>query len=531
MDEWYEELDFEENPFSTNPSDYVKNLVARDDIIDELIYRVSSGSIVFVEGSAGSGKSSLLRAVIKRFRGRGKVIYINSDKFEKKLDVEELLVQRNGLIKGMFLKQKPSKMILLLDNVSELSYRNMERIKNYFDENFLHSVVFTGEDFAKVGFSDSLKQRLEGRVLKIPEMTTDQIVEMVRLRLDDSKFFPDELVAEIAKKFNNNPKAVLNACEEVSEFVVGADEDVVTEKHIKEVLGVALAKTSKDAVSNKEKSVKKSVESKTSEKDAAKKESEADIVDDNNSEDDNSEDKTEEELAAEDDSEGNSDESSKESPEENSDDELDDFFDDDSDKEDSDDDSDKKQVDSVDDDFDNEDDSKVSNDDSDDELDDFFDDDSDKDDSDKDNSNNDSEKKNVGSKSDAEDDTSEDLDEELEELFGDDSDDDDSDERDSVDEKSKKKSEDNSEKDSNEKSSEDEDSIDEKENVIEPIISDDEDDEEKKNVKEEDDFFEDSFFEDDEDEEVKEEDEESDNKKGEDSVFDDFFDDDLEEEK
>ncbi len=517
MDEWYEELDFEENPFSTNPSDYVKKLVARDDIVDELIYRVSSGSIVFIEGPAGSGKSSLLRAVIKQFRGKGKVIYVNSEKFEKKLDVEDLLVQRNGLIKGMFLKQKPSRMILLLDNVSALSYRNMERLKNYFDENFLHSIVFTGESFSKVGFSDSLKQRLENRIIKIPKMTTDQIVEMVRLRLEDSKFLPDEIVTEIAKKFDNNPKEVLNACEELAEFVVGADETVVTEKHLKEVLGVALVQSSKESVaSNKENAKPKSATKKLVEKeDEENKDSDVKNETEDLDSNENSED-----------SDANS-----ETDSEDSDDDLDDFFDDDDDS----DDSEKTEKDSKE---DSEKDSKVESEDesdadtakakpeskkvedsdddsedSDDDLDDFFDDDDDSEtDSEKESkedSKHDSKEKSDSDSSEDEDLESDDVKQASEEVVS------------AEDEISSEKSSKSNETDAD----------DEKENVIAPIISDDDDDK-KKDVKEEDDFFEDSFFEDDEDEEVYDEDnDESEDKKEEDSVFDDFFDDDLEEEK
>jgi type II secretory pathway predicted ATPase ExeA len=263
MDEWYEELDFEENPFSTNPADFVKALVARDDMIDELIYRVRAGSLVFIEGPKGSGKSSLLRVLIKKFRGKGKVIYVNAEKLEEKLNVEELLTQRNGLIQGMLMKKAPKGMILLLDNVTALSHKNAERIKHYFDENNLLSVVFTGEKFSKADFSDSLKQRLEGRVLTIPEMTSDQLVEMVHARIGDTKFMPDDVVVDIAKRYKNNPKDVLKACEDVAEFVVSIDEDVVTEKHVAEVLSAGKNESPKKEEKKEEpKPVKKEEEKK-----------------------------------------------------------------------------------------------------------------------------------------------------------------------------------------------------------------------------------------------------------------------------
>lgn len=245
MEEWYEELDFEENPFSTNPSDFVKNIVGRDEIIDDLIYRVRAGSLVFLEGSEGSGKSALLRVLIRKFRGKGKVIYVNCDKLESDLNIEDLLIQRNGFLKGMLMKQNPKNMILLLDNVPKLSHKNMERIKYFFDENFLKSVIFTGENFKDVDFSKSLIQRIEGRVLIIPPLESYQAVDLVRERIGDLKFISDELIEQIAELSNYNPKQILKALEEVSEYVVSVDEDVIEAKHIEQVLGKTL-KSSKE---------------------------------------------------------------------------------------------------------------------------------------------------------------------------------------------------------------------------------------------------------------------------------------------
>ncbi len=278
MDEWYEELDFEENPFSVNPSEYLKSLVGRDEILDELDYRIRSGSIVFVEGPRGSGRSSLLRAMVRRFRGRGRVIYVNAEKFEKKLDIEDLLVQRNGFFKGMLLKKKPKRMILFIDNVDSLSHRNTERLKHYFDENYLQSVVFTGESFEKAGFSESLRLRIEGRVINIPKMKDDQVVQMVRNRVGDTKLLSQDLILDVASRYDNNPKEVLKALDEVAEFVVSLDEDVITKKHLDEVLqpaekpGKPKKTTKKDTESSKgnsevteEKEVSKMDEASTSE--------------------------------------------------------------------------------------------------------------------------------------------------------------------------------------------------------------------------------------------------------------------------
>ncbi|MFP4111824.1 MAG: AAA family ATPase [Candidatus Woesearchaeota archaeon] len=235
MEQWYEELDFEENPFSTNPSNFVKNLVGREDVIDELMYRVRAGSIVFVEGEEGMGKTSLLRYLIKKFRGRGKVIFVDCAKLEKELNIEDLLVMRNGFMKGMLLKNYPKDMILLLDNVSELSHLNNERIKYFFDQGYLRSVVFTGNSYESADFSESLRQRV-AKVIKLEKLEEYQAVDMIRDRIGDIKFFSDEVIEKIADLSGYVPKKILHNAEEVAEFVINIDEDQATVDHVTQVL-------------------------------------------------------------------------------------------------------------------------------------------------------------------------------------------------------------------------------------------------------------------------------------------------------
>ena len=201
--EWYEELDFDENPFDTNPVKFSDKLVGIDEIFDELVYRIGAGSMVFVQGRKASGKTALLWNIIRRFRGRGKVIYVDCLELESELNIEELLVRKYGILGNLF-KVKPRGMILLLDNVSELSKRNMERVKYFFDEGYLHSVVFTGLDYASVGFSKSLKERIGKRVLTLKELEPFQAVSAIRNRIGSNEIISDELLEAVFARSNRN---------------------------------------------------------------------------------------------------------------------------------------------------------------------------------------------------------------------------------------------------------------------------------------------------------------------------------------
>src|SRR3989344_1705432 len=212
MMEWYEQLDFDENPFQDNED---TKLVGFDDIIDEIHYRIHSGSIVFIEGDEGSGKTALLRKAINTFKGRGKVIYINCKKVDEP-NIVDALRKKYGLFSRLF-RKLPRDMIVLVDGVEELSQKNCERIKNYFDQNYVKSIVFTGNNINSVNFTDSLKERIS-KVIRIKDITDDDAVDIIHARLDDKEIIPDKVIKDVFGRSKRNTKQFIENCEKLCKY-------------------------------------------------------------------------------------------------------------------------------------------------------------------------------------------------------------------------------------------------------------------------------------------------------------------------
>ena len=70
MMEWFEEFGFDENPFSTDPAFSARSSVGLDKSLAELEYHINSGSIIFVDGAEGSGKSVLLQKLFSKLGRR-----------------------------------------------------------------------------------------------------------------------------------------------------------------------------------------------------------------------------------------------------------------------------------------------------------------------------------------------------------------------------------------------------------------------------------------------------------------------------
>ncbi len=197
--EWFEEFGFDENPFWTNPLKTNFNLIGRENESKEILYRIASGSMLLIEGKPGTGKTALLKYAIDNFKGKGKVVYVNGNKLNKRLDVSDLV------------RKKPQGMILLLDNVQNLSKSNNQKIKYYYDEDRIKSAVFTTTDYSLVNFTDAIKERIGENVIRLKDLSYTNASKIAKERLNEKDILPDEVLKELYLS-SGNVKEFLDNC-------------------------------------------------------------------------------------------------------------------------------------------------------------------------------------------------------------------------------------------------------------------------------------------------------------------------------
>jgi energy-coupling factor transporter ATP-binding protein EcfA2 len=233
MNVWYKKLGYYENPFLMNPMKEKTKMYGNQNQLDDVLYYVKSGSMLFVEGSKGIGKTKFLRTVISSFKGR--IIYVDAASLTKNLNIEELLRKRNGL-KGKVLGKKPMDMILVLDNVTELSSVNIERIKFYYDQGFLQSVIMAGTTTKHL--HDSILNRIGKRVIKLSSFTKQNALDMAFERLDedindDEPLITKEHIEKIYEASSSNPRLFLINLHRVFEEMDFEDAQVIENDHLK----------------------------------------------------------------------------------------------------------------------------------------------------------------------------------------------------------------------------------------------------------------------------------------------------------
>lgn len=207
MSNWYEELDYDENPFAIDGSTF-----GFEGLIDELDYAVNAGNIVLVEGDEGTGKTKLLKEIIRKYSGFRKVAYVDCTDLGNEPNIELLLKKRNGIF-GRIFNIKPKNMIVLLDNIERLNDKNCERIKYFYDQNYIRSLIFSSRAGNGLNCSESVKQRIN-KVLKMKPLSDYEAVQLVREKVGD--LLSDHLIKEVYALSGRNMKQFLKNCEKVS---------------------------------------------------------------------------------------------------------------------------------------------------------------------------------------------------------------------------------------------------------------------------------------------------------------------------
>ena len=200
MEKWYKKHGFFKNPLNIEAK-HGEKIFGYDVLLNELFYRINSGNMIFLEGNIS--KTSILYAVIDKYKGKGRVAYVDCNKINDELNIKELLSHGKPSINAK-LPGYPKKMIVLLDNVHNLSNKNSEMIKFYFDQNNILSIIMTSDSYEKCSIPDSVKHRIGNRVYKTRDLTFSESVEIILNKLKYGAFIMQNQIEKIALSNENN---------------------------------------------------------------------------------------------------------------------------------------------------------------------------------------------------------------------------------------------------------------------------------------------------------------------------------------
>lgn len=214
---WYRRMGFAENPFSIKPGIYSDSVYGYPNVIGEVAKGILAGKMQFVMGNYGNGKSTMLKYLLRKFGGQGKLAYFSCNRLEDRLDVKRILNGRYGFM-GKLLDLKPKNMILLLDEAQNLSKEDFNNILRYFDSGNLKSVLFV----AKEPINNFMPERMQRAVTvhMLESVSDSDAVAIVRKRIGSIGIMSDEVIKQVFCKSGYNVRVLLKNCEMLCRYAI-----------------------------------------------------------------------------------------------------------------------------------------------------------------------------------------------------------------------------------------------------------------------------------------------------------------------
>ncbi len=238
MGVWYENFDYDRNPFVVRPDE--KTFVGYRDIIKKVAEGIASEDVIIIRGETGSGKTTLLKYLFSKIRHPLTPIYYNA--IEEKFDMKKITGDKKGFLETVLNLQKERKknIILLVDEAHKLRDEEIERIKAGYDSGVFRSLII-----ATTEPLENLPRSLVDRattILELRAMTTDEAWSMIEQRLNGMPNpFQKESLDLIVRYANGNPRRIFKTCELVLKELPVKYSDLPTyilPEHVSEILGI-----------------------------------------------------------------------------------------------------------------------------------------------------------------------------------------------------------------------------------------------------------------------------------------------------
>ncbi|MBR9676404.1 ATP-binding protein [Candidatus Woesearchaeota archaeon] len=167
------------NPYEFESIIRKTSLVNRDEELKEAIYYSKASCVFFLEGPIGVGKTYFAHKLIEELRKQTRIIFVDAKNHNKSKDIEKTILESNKFFSKMTHK-KPRRALLIIDNISSLSKKNQQRIKYYFDQDYLGSVMLIGESYEETKLIESLRHRTGSRTISLTPHGEQTVYEVYK---------------------------------------------------------------------------------------------------------------------------------------------------------------------------------------------------------------------------------------------------------------------------------------------------------------------------------------------------------------
>lgn len=221
MRTWYHEMGFYKNPLSTKPAAFHDDVLGYEDRYQEIKDKISNSSILGIFGAYGTGKTTILKKIIRDFGGKRKVIYHSCNKSDNPIDFDKLILGAGNFLQRLFRIRKKD-LVILIDESEFVTKRDVDNLLNLRDH--FRSIVFVGKKPTQ-----KVKELLDYE-LDLSDIPPQKAVDLIRSRIGDLDIISDNMIKKIFEK-DKNPRRFLKNCENAIKKAYN-EGDEVKAKHL-----------------------------------------------------------------------------------------------------------------------------------------------------------------------------------------------------------------------------------------------------------------------------------------------------------
>lgn len=223
---------FNPNTFSDDATKTLDKLISREQEVNDLLYWVESGSVILIEGPKKSGKTRLAFEVIEKFKGKGKVIYVDLETYNKEIDIGHLIIGNQSFFRKLMNKM-PKEMILIVDNSHSLDNDFYRRLQFFFDQNYLKSVILIKKSNTQLYLPESVKSRIGDRIIELNPLSKEESLKIINNRIKN--LFTKEHLSKVWEKSPNFVDFLKN-CEKLTTYYSKENPKRINDNLIQEII-------------------------------------------------------------------------------------------------------------------------------------------------------------------------------------------------------------------------------------------------------------------------------------------------------
>lgn len=227
---WYIKKGYENNPLTIKPNSTTK-LFGVEKIIELLSESFRKKSAFLIFGEYGCGKTTLIKKLISKYKGKKPIIYYSHSRLNQNLNLKKLLIGRNNFL-GKTLGKPVINSILILDEAQNLDIKEMKELVNYYDSGNIKNLILINSSVKEHQYFTKLMEIIKKNIIMLEKISFIDARNLISSRLKGQELISIDAIQKIHEITLGNPRRILDYTEQAIRIADKAGDGRADLKHV-----------------------------------------------------------------------------------------------------------------------------------------------------------------------------------------------------------------------------------------------------------------------------------------------------------